>query len=196
MDLLLDQGVAICMGLSLAATCGLRAFLPLLVIGLLGMLGKVELAEAFTWMASPVAVTCFGTAVIAEVVGDKFPAVDHALDAAGLVVKPTAATLAAASMITAFDPLLALVLGVVTGGVAAEAVHVAKAKARVLSSALSAGMGNPVLSTIEDGVALAAVGLAWLAPVGAAMALLLSVTAMTFWLVRRRRRRALALAHR
>ena len=44
------------MGLALAATCGLRAFLPLFGVSVLAYMGKIELAESFSWMAAPVAV--------------------------------------------------------------------------------------------------------------------------------------------
>ena len=71
----------------------------------------LERADAFQWMASPAALACFGTAVVLEVSGDKIPAVDHVLDSLGVVVKPLAAAVAAASMVQELDPLLALTLG-------------------------------------------------------------------------------------
>ena len=192
--LLLDQGLAIGMGLALATTCGLRAFLPLLAISVLSAVGKIELAEGFAWMASPAALVCFGTAVIAETAADKIPAVDHALDAAGVLVKPTAAALITASMVHGFDPMLALVLGVMTGGVAAEAVHVAKAKARVMSSALTGTVANPILSTAEDVAAVVGVVLSILAPIlGLVVMLMLTAWILTRW-QKRRTSRAMAVA--
>ena len=191
LSLLLDQGLAVSMGLALATTCGLRAFLPLFVISVLGAMGKVELGEAFTWMASPAAIACFASAVIAEILADKVPAVDHALDAVGVVVKPTAAAVATASMVTHFDPMLALVLGLITGGIAAETVHVAKAKARVLSSAFTGTLANPVLSTAEDVVAVAGVTLSVFVPI-LGLTLLAALAALVFW--RYRRRMALQVA--
>ena len=184
--LLLDQGLAIGMGLALATTCGLRAFLPLLAISVLSAVGKIDLADGFMWMASPAAMVCFGTAVIAEVAADKIPAVDHVLDAAGVLVKPTAAALVTASMVHGFDPMLALVLGVMTGGVAAEAVHVAKAKARLMSSALTGTVANPILSTAEDALAVFGVVLSILVPIlGLVVMLLLTAWILTRWQKRR-----------
>lgn len=184
--LLIDQGLAIGMGLALATTCGLRAFLPLLAISVLSALGKLELSEGFMWMSSPAALVCFGTAVIAETAADKIPAVDHVLDAAGVFIKPTAAALVTASMVHSFDPMLALVLGLMTGGVAAEAVHVAKAKARLMSSALTGTVANPILSSAEDVVAIFGVVLSILMPVlGLAVMLLLTAWILTRWQQRR-----------
>ena len=184
--MLIDQGLAVSMGLALATTCGLRAFLPLLVISGLSAIGKIDLAEGFLWMASPAALVCFSTAVIAETIADKFPAVDHALDAAGVFIKPTAAALATASMIHGFDPMLALVLGVMTGGVAAEAVHVAKAKVRLMSSALTGTVANPILSVGEDAMAVVGVVLSVLVPVlGLAVMLMLTAWILMKWQKRR-----------
>ena len=180
-----SQGLAILMGLALASTCGLRAFLPLFVISLLSYAGKVTLGESFQWMHSPLALLCFGTAVVLEFLGDKIPAVDHVLDAAGTVVKPAAATLATASMVTEFDPMLAVVLGLLTGGVAAEGVHLAKAKTRLLSTAFTGTLANPFLSVLEDLAALVGVILAVVVPIvvvgGAAIFVVL------VWRWRRRR---------
>lgn len=188
-DAIVEQGFAIFMGLALAATCGLRAFLPPLVIGVLAALGKIELAPAFAWMASPVSLLCCGTATVAESLGDKFPAVDHLLDAAGTAIKPTAAAVAAASMVQHFDPLLALCLGLITGGAAAETVHIAKAKLRLLSTAFTGTLANPVLSTVEDVAALSGVVLALLVPAIGLVVVLALALAVMLWGRRRRIRR-------
>jgi hypothetical protein len=116
------------------------------------------------------------------------------MDSIGVLVKPTAAAVAAASMVTGFDPLLALVLGLLTGGVAAEAVHVAKAKVRAASTVFTGTTGNPVLSVAEDGAAVAGVTLAALAPVLGGIAVVTGLLLMTAWWLRRRSRRSAALA--
>lgn len=183
---LLQQGVAILMGLALAATCGLRAFLPLFTLSVLAHFGKVELGESFLWLASPGAMLCFGVAVVVELVGDKIPAVDHALDALGVVVKPAAATVATASVVTHFDPMIAIVLGLMTGGLAAEGVHLTKAKARLMSSALTGTIANPVLSVLEDIAAFFAVILAWIVPVLVLGSFVAFGVAVYLWRTRKR----------
>lgn len=143
------------MGLALAASAGLRAFLPPLAVSLLAWGGYITLAPGFEWLARPEVALVFGVAAILEIVGDKYPGIDHFLDAAGLAVRPLAGALVASSLITGMDPLLSLCLGIIIGGGAAGAVSLAKAKLRVLSSGLTAGLGNPVLSLVEDGASLA-----------------------------------------
>ena len=72
-------GAASLTGLALAATCGLRAFLPLFTLSGLSLAGKVSLGAGYDWMGTWPAALAFGVAVVLELVGDKFPAVDHAL---------------------------------------------------------------------------------------------------------------------
>ena len=163
-DSAFQNGFAILLGVALSATCGIRAFLPLFTVSILGLMGKVQLGDSFAWLGSPLASVCLGTAVVLELIGDKFPVVDHALDAVGVVVKPAAATLMTASMITGMDPLLAGVVALITGGVVAEGVHVARAKVRVLSTAFTGGIGNPILSIGEDFAAVFGVIMAWVMP--------------------------------
>jgi hypothetical protein len=160
--------VQLAMGFSLAATTGLRAFLPIFAAGLLAHLGYVQVGPGYLWMQSTPALCVFGSAVLFELVGDKFPAVDHALDAAGLVIKPTAATLLAASLLTRQDPMTAAVLGLVAGGSVAGGVHLVKAKLRLASTVFTLGFANPILSVLEDGLALLGVAISILVPFAAA----------------------------
>ena len=155
----------LCMGLALAATCGLRAFLPLFVVSVLSHFGHIELSEGFEWMSSRLAVVGLGVAVLLEVLADKIPVVDHVLDTVAVVVKPVAAMIAAASVMTELDPMLSTVVGLVLGGTMAQGVHLVKAKLRLLSSALTATVANPFLSIIEDLLALVATIMAFLLPV-------------------------------
>ena len=138
------------MGVSLAACAGLRAFLPLFVVGVAGRLELIPLTHRFEWLESWPALTVFGVAVVAELLADKFPVVDHFLDTLQTFVKPIAGTILAASVLAGLSPLLATVLGLVTGGTAAGAVHLGKAKLRLASSVTTAGIANPVISVIED----------------------------------------------
>ena len=138
------------MGVGLAASAGLRAFLPLLVVGLAGRFEVIALSGSFEWMTSTPALTVFALAVGAEVLGDKFPVVDHLLDMAGTLARPIAGAVAAASPLTALDPLTGLVVGVIISGSIAGGVHAAKSGARLLSLGSTAGLANPALSLAED----------------------------------------------
>jgi hypothetical protein len=142
------------MGIGLAASAGLRAFLPLLVISIAGKVGWVPLADRFEWLATWPAVIVFGVAVVMELLADKIPLIDNLLDTLHVWLKPVVGALLAVAVLTELEPLPATVLGIMAGASSAGIVHIVKAKARLLSSALTAGIGNPILSLIEDIVAL------------------------------------------
>jgi len=142
------------MGVGLAASAGLRAFLPLLVISVAGKMGWVPLADRFEWLATWPAVVVFGVAVVVELLADKIPLIDNLLDTLQVWLKPIVGALLAVAVLTELDPLPATIVGIMAGASSAGIVHIVKAKARLLSSALTAGIGNPVLSLIEDAVAL------------------------------------------
>ena len=142
------------MGCGLAASAGLRAFLPLLVVGLAGRFEFVALGERFTWMTTDAALIVFAVAVVIEVLGDKIPLVDHALDVGGTFARPIAGALAAASPLTAMDPLTASVVGVILGATVAGGVHAAKAGTRILSTGGTAGLATPMISATEDALSL------------------------------------------
>jgi hypothetical protein len=141
---------ALLMGFSLAATCGLRAFLPLLIISIGAKAGIITLSQSFDWMQSWPALICFGSATLIEIVGDKFPVVDHFLDSIGIVIRPVAGALAATSLIQGLDPLTTLVIGIIMGSAIAGVTHTIKASTRLASTAFTAGIANPLLSLLED----------------------------------------------
>lgn len=189
--------VQILAGISLAACCGLRAFLPPFIVGLAVRVGAVDLVfgqpvqlnPAFDWLSSTPALVIFGAAVIAEMLADKIPVVDHILDLVETVIRPLAGVLVVAATLKGLDPLPAAVLGLILGGSAAGGVHLAKSKIRILSTLGTGGLGSPVLSVIEDLAAFAGSLLAVFASVVAALLILVGVI-FTFRLVRRFRRRA------
>jgi len=128
----------------------MRAFLPLLVLGIAARVGRFEISEGYHWLASDAALITFAVAVVAETMADKIPLVDHALDTVQTIVKPAVGTMVAAAMFVQLSPFHATLLGLAVGGTVATGVHLAKAKARVLSSLTTGTALNPVLSFVED----------------------------------------------
>ncbi len=146
--------IQVAQGIGLAACAGMRAFLPLFVVGLAGRVGWIPLSDSFQWLASTPALVVFGVALLVELAADKFPVVDNVLDTVQFLVKPVAGTVLVASVVTELTPLQTTVLAIIVGGTTADVVHLGKAKLRLVSSATTAGIGNPVLSTAEDGGSL------------------------------------------
>jgi hypothetical protein len=188
----MEMGYCLALGVGLAACAGLRAWLPLLLLGLLARTDVVELGASFQFLASNKALVLFGLATFVEMLGDKFPAVDHALDVLSTVLRPAAGSLLAASVLwTVEDPLTAMVMGVAVGAPTSLVPHAAKASLRAASTAFTAGLANPVISLVEDLLALVVFVLAVVVPVLLALAVL---AAGAWALIRLRRRRAVAPA--
>lgn len=172
-------------GIGLASCAGLRAFLPLFAVGAAGRAGWIDLARGFEWLASTPALVVLGTAVVAEILADKVPAVDHLLDSAGIFVRPAAGALVMASALSETGPLAGAVLGLILGTPAATGVQLLKAKARLVSSAATGGLANPAQSALEDVASVSGCLICLLLPV-AALALLALVAVLCFVWLRRR----------
>ncbi len=182
----LEIARAVALAIALAACAGLRAWLPLLLAGLLARLDVLTLGDSWRFLASTQALVLFGLATVVEILGDKIPAVDHVLDGVSSFLRPASGSVLAASALGfVHDPLHALVLGIVIGAPSAFVPHLAKSGLRALSTGLTAGVANPVLSVIEDVSSLALFALAVLVPVAVVVLLAL----VTFFLLRRVSRR-------
>ncbi len=181
----------VALAVALAACAGLRAWLPLLLASGLARAGLLQLGPSFDFLAGNKALALLALATLVELVGDKIPAVDHALDALSTFVRPAAGTLLAASVLGhVSDPLTAWVLGLVVGAPSALVPHAAKSGVRLASTVFTAGLANPLVSLAEDAATFVLVVLAVLVPL--AVCALLVVAG---WLVARRLwRRAHAVA--
>jgi hypothetical protein len=175
--------LALASGVGIAAASGLRAFLPLLAIGLAARFGWIELQQGMTWLAGTPSLAALTVATVLEILADKVPAVDHALDLVSTVVRPLAAWLGAyAVMVDWPAPWGALVSLVLGGG--ALALHLLKAKVRLGSTVTTMGHGNPVLSVAEDVTAGTILVVTVIAPL-----LVLALVALMAWVMLRGRRR-------
>jgi uncharacterized protein DUF4126 len=180
---------SLAMGIGLAACAGIRAWLPLLMAGALARWGVIELGPSFQFIAGNRALILFGVATVIEILGDKIPAVDHALDSLSTVLRPAAGSLLAASVLwQVSDPLTALALGVAVGAPTSLVPHAAKSLLRAASTTLTGGLANPFISVLEDLMAVALFVLTVLIPVVVAAALLL----ISLVVVRRLSRRSSA----
>jgi hypothetical protein len=184
---------ALALAIALAASAGLRAWLPLLLASGLARLGVLDLGPSFQFLTSNKALFLFAVATAIELVGDKIPAVDHALDLVGTPLRPAAGALLAASVLgTVSDPLTSIVIGTAVGAPSALVPHAAKSALRAASTATTGGLANPLLSFIEDGISIALFVLAVLVPVLVVALLGLTLYLASRWLRRRHARTATA----
>ncbi len=167
------------LGLSTAA--GLNAYIPLLSVGLLSRYTDlIELPAPWDALGDPVVMGIVGVVGVADFIGDKVPVVDHVLHLIGTVIAPVVGGILALASARAFDidPGFTASLGVA----AALATQVGRTAARPVSTAVSGGGGNPVVSLGEDGVSgfLSVTAVIW--PVAAAViALILLLAIFLLW---------------
>ncbi len=186
MEVLLSVGL----GVGLAAACGFRVFLPVLVMGVAARAGALDLAEGFAWMAGTPALLALGIATICEIGAYYIPWIDNVLDVAAMPAAVTAGIVVAAANIETATPLVGWALAAVAGGTAAAVVQSGTTLLRGASTMMTAGIGNPVVSTAEAGSAAGLSLLAIAMPVFALAAVLLLVAVVSARLLRRRALRA------
>ena len=164
----MGTGLQVLMGVSLGACSGLRACLPLLMLGILARLGIVPINPSFALLTHIDVLAVLGIATLLEFLGDKVIVIDHALDAIGTFVRPLAGTILAAATLTHVDPKIALLLGLIAGGGSALSVHAGKAATCLKSTALApfhGGSANVGISLVEDVIVAGGVWLTIHAPV-------------------------------
>ncbi len=133
----------------LAGAAGLNAFIPLLIVAVLGKVGVLQLSQPFDVLTSWPAIGALVVLLAIEVVVDKVPGADHINDVVQTFVRPAAgAVLFAANtgVVSGMDPTIALVAGLVL----ALSVHATKAAARPVVNGATMGIGAPFISTAED----------------------------------------------
>lgn len=147
---------ALLLGIGLSASCGFRVFVPMLIASIAARAGFLPVNESFEWLASSAAIFCFGAATLSEIIAYYIPFVDNLLDTISTPLAVIAGTLLTASVLPVDADLLKWVLGFIVGGGAAAVFQGATSLSRLSSTSLTAGVGNPVISTGEN---MAAIGL-------------------------------------
>ena len=170
--------LSILLGLALAAACGFRVFVPLLVMSIASRAGAgyLELGDGFAWIGSNAALVTFSIATALEIAGYYIPWVDNLLDAIATPTAIIAGVVVTASAVTDVDPFLRWTLAILGGGTAA-AFQGITATARSVSSFTTGGLGNPVIATLEAGGSALLAVLAIVVPV---VAMLLVVGLLYF----------------
>jgi len=151
-------------GVVLAASAGLRAFMPLFGVGLASRLFGWSITPSMDWMATDVGLVALGVATVVELLADKVPLVDHTLDVLHTIVGPLAGALVAFSLSADLPPAIGAILAIALGAPVAGGVHLIAAVTRVKSSVMSAGSFNPALSLVEDVVTVGAIAVAIFIP--------------------------------
>ena len=183
-------GVLSAFGLS--ASAGLNAYIPLLVVGVLGhYTDLIKLNSPWDALANPWILILLGVLVIIEFLADKIPAVNHINDVIQTIIRPAAGAIifaASARVVTDIHPVLALACGVLIAG----SVHIVKAAAiRPAVTATTGGSANIPVSVAEDVLATFTSFLAVIIPPLIGVLLIVMITLVIWWIWRRAGKRKL-----
>jgi len=148
-------------GLSSAA--GLNAYIPLLAVGLLHRFDYLTLAEPWALLGETATLIVLAALAVIDFVADKVPAIDHVYHTIGAFIAPIAGAVVFASqnsIVGQLHPAVAVAAGLVIAG----GFHATRAAVRPVATTTTAGIGNPVVSLLEDAVSALLTLLAFVAP--------------------------------
>lgn len=164
----------------LSASAGLNAYIPLLVIAILGKFTSlIELSSPWDALTSWWIIGLLILLSVIEFFADKVPAVNHVNDIIQTFIRPAAGAIAfaaSANVITNTHPVLSLAAGVLV----AASIHTVKSAAvRPAVTATTGGAGNIPVSILEDVLSTVVSILSIVIPVLVACILVL----VTSWLI-------------
>jgi len=174
----------------LSAATGLNAYLPLLIVGLVARFTDwIALKSPWNILENTWVLAVLAVLLLIETIVDKIPAADTVNDIIQTFIRPVAGAIlfaAGANVISNVSPAAAMICGLVVAG----GVHAAKATTRPVITASTGGLGNPVISTVEDIVSGVSTFFAIVLPVLAAVFIATLLGLFVWWRIRRRKRRA------
>jgi hypothetical protein len=182
MEMLFAVGI----GIGLSSIAGVRAFLPLVLVGLFARLGLFAMPAPFGFLDDWLVIGVLAVLALLESGLDKIPTLDPVLD---YVLTPlrivSGAILFAVALQEGID--VGTIPELAVGGVIAGLVSVLKIILRPAANVASAGVSVSFLSLVEDAVALLGGLIALLVPL--VPLVLVSFLLFFFFRVRRRRGR-------
>jgi hypothetical protein len=185
----MEAAAGVLSAFGLAASAGLNAYVPLLVVALMAKFTTwITLGSPWESLTSWWVIGALLLLGLIEFFADKVPAVNHLNDLVQTFVRPTAGAIlfaASTNVVTDIHPVVAMIAGLLVAG----SVHVVKSAAvRPTVTATTGGVGNIPVSIVEDIVATGLSILAIVIPVVIA-GLIIVVVAYVIWVLWRRANR-------
>ena len=147
---ILEIILSLSLGLGLAAACGFRIFIPPLMMGVGSRFDLYNLEGSFIWVGEDWAIAVFAIATLLEIGGYYVPWIDNLLDT---VATPAAVIggifVTSASLEGDVDPSLQWILATIAGGSTAGVIQLGTVATRAVSTGVTGGLANPVVSTLE-----------------------------------------------
>ena len=160
---------------------GIRLYATVLLVGVLGHYGYLELPTALHVLQHPLVIGTAAVMTVGEFLADKVPAFDSAWDALHTVVRIPAGALLAWGAFGDATPAVQ-VAAALGGGLISGGTHLAKAGGRALINTSPEPLSNWTASAGEDGLVLAGLWLAIAHPVAFLIVLALFLLVLA-WLL-------------
>ncbi len=139
--------LALAMGASWAS--GINLYAALLVLGIGGSTGNIDLPPALEVLENPLVIAAAGLMYVVEFFADKVPGVDTGWDGLHTFVRIPAGALLAAGAVGDVTPAVEIAAGILGGGLAATS-HATKAGSRLLINTSPEPVTNWGASLSED----------------------------------------------
>ena len=146
--------ISILLGIGLAASVGFRVFLPLFILSLAAYLDFWQLNENWIWLGSMSSLLILGVATIAEILAYYIPFFDNILDTIAVPLAAIAGSAVMLSTVANLSPEITWALAIIAGGGTAAAISSSTSTTRLTSTSTTAGLANPIVSTLETGASL------------------------------------------
>lgn len=183
-----DVLLSVFMGLGLAAACGFRVFIPLLVTGLAYRFDVLP-ASGMPWLGNTWVLLSLLIASCLEVAAYKIPFLDNLLDVLGAPMALGAGALMTSKFfIHDGNDGFVTILSIIAGAGSAGIIHGATAATRLASTKTTLGTANPILGIVEAIASFFSALMAIFLPLVMGIATLLALCFAVSFLLKRRRR--------
>ena len=180
----IDIAQLIALAAVLGFASGIRLYAVLLVVGLVGYAGWVDLPPGLAILQHPWVLGAAAAMVLVEFVADKIPGVDTVWDALQTFIRIPAGAALAAGVLGGLDGAAWTTAAAILGGSLAATSHFTKAGTRAAANTSPEPFSNLGLSVAED---LSTLGLLWLVlthPL-VALAIVVVLVGLAAWLLPR-----------
>ncbi len=146
--------ISILIGVGLAASVGFRIFVPLFTLSLASYFNIIDLNDNWEWVGSSLALIILGIATIVEILAYLIPWIDNLLDTIAVPLAAIAGTAIMVATVSGLDPTITWALAIIAGGGTSIAIKSSTSTTRLVSTATTAGIANPLISVIETGTSI------------------------------------------
>ncbi len=171
----LDTPALLALAGALGWASGVRLYMAVFGVGLMGTLGFLPLPEGLQLLQHPAMLAASGSMLFVEFFADKIPGLDSLWDMVHTVIRVPAGAALAAGVFGADSATMGAVAGLLGGTLAATA-HAAKATTRAALNTSPEPFSNIAMSLVEDGLVIFMMWLATEHPVIFGLTLLVVIT--------------------